>query len=113
MHSIALETNQSIECLEAELSCLVSFTTDLGTEASIPDFRCVSPLELMPSWMRQAYEGIDPDLAAQAVEPADAFPEADIEVDEQAIAETQAQISCRMALRIASRPFQSHSSRYA
>ena len=87
VHSIALETNQSIECLEAELSSLVSFTTDLGTEASIPDFRCVSPLELMPSWMRQAYEGIDPDLAAQAVEPADAFPEADIEVDEQAIAE--------------------------
>ena len=87
VHSIALETNRNIECLEAELSFLVSFTTDLGTEAGIPDFRCVSSLELMPSWTRQPYEVIEPDLAAKVVEPADAFPEAEIEVDEQAVAE--------------------------
>jgi hypothetical protein len=69
------------------MSSVVSFTTDLGTEAGIPDFRCVSLLELMPSWMRQPYEVIEPDLAASAVEPADAVPEAVIEVDEQAVTE--------------------------
>ena len=87
VHSIALETNHSLESLEAELSNVVSFTTDLGTEAGIPDFRCMSALELMPSWMRQPYETIEPDLAAETTEPADAVPEADIQVDEQAVAD--------------------------
>ena len=92
VHSVALETNQRIECVQAEMSSLVSFTTDMGTEAGIHDFRCINLLELMPSWMRQPNEVRELDLAANADEPADTLPEAMIEVDEQAVAEAGADI---------------------
>ena len=43
-HSVALESPASLDSLRAELDSYVSFTTDLGTEVAMPDFRlgCLS-----------------------------------------------------------------------
>ena len=65
VHSFALETEQSIAHLDAELASLVSFTTDLGVESGIPDFRLSCPVDLIPLWMRQPYELIEADVLAE------------------------------------------------
>ena len=71
-HSVALESPASLDSLHAELDSYVSFTTDLGTEVAMPDFRLGCLSSLMPEWLRQPYEQLEADCDGSQVDSTEA-----------------------------------------
>ena len=66
LHALALESADS-RTLDGALNSIVSFTTDLGTEAKISDFTVLAKEELMPPWMASGM--LQPDGLDAEVEP--------------------------------------------
>ena len=55
LHSLAMESPSDLSLLRRELDGFVSFTTDLGVEAGLSDFRIPSLAALLPSWVVQSF----------------------------------------------------------
>ena len=60
MHSFGMES-KSLEGLRVFLSSVRSFTSDMGTELSMPDFRCESIAGLAPEWFEPSGLMLDVD----------------------------------------------------
>ncbi len=85
LHAMFLET-PSWNALKTTLSNVVSVTTDMGTELSMPDFHC-QLRDLLPPWMTEACAPLEPDLGEQEVRNVASLREQAFQCDVEVMAE--------------------------
>ena len=68
-HQLLMDCQGCVRLLEAVLRSVRSYTSDMGTEMGIPDFRCQDPQELLPPWHGH-FEELQPDVDDAIDDPA-------------------------------------------